>query len=65
MVKTACRIGDRGVVPGSGRPSGEANGSPLRCTCLANPVDRGAVRVPVQGAAKELDMAVSGEQQLK
>ena len=65
MVKTACSTGDMGLVPGSGRSSGEANGNPLWCTCLANPVDRGVLRVTVQGVAKELDMSVSREQQLK
>ena len=65
MVKTACSTGDMGLAPGSGRSSGEANGNPLWCTCLANPVDRGVLRVTVQGVAKELDMSVSREQQLK
>ena len=31
-----------GLIPGSGRPSGGGNGSPLQCSCLENPMDRGA-----------------------
>ena len=28
---------DAGSVPGSGRPPGEGNGSPLQCSCLESP----------------------------
>ena len=34
--------GDVGLIPGSGRSPGEGNGSPLQCSCLENPMDRGA-----------------------
>ena len=34
--------GDFGSIPGSGRSSGERNGSPLQCSCWGNPMDRGA-----------------------
>ena len=34
--------GDEGSVPGLGRSPGEGNGSPLQCSYLENPVDRGA-----------------------
>ena len=37
-------------------PHGEGNGNPLWYSCLANPVDRGAWRAIVHGAAKEWDM---------
>ena len=36
---------------------GEGNGSPLYCSCLGNPLDRGAWQAIVHGVAKELDMA--------
>ena len=36
-------------------PRGEGNGNPLWYSCLANPVDRGAWRAVVHGAAKEWD----------
>ena len=34
--------GDVGSIPGSGRSPGEENGNPLQCSCLENPMDRGA-----------------------
>ena len=47
--------GDAGSTPGSGRSPGEGNGNPLQCSCLKNPMDRGAWRATVHGIA-ELDM---------
>ena len=41
-----------GLIPGSGRCPGEGNGSPLQCSCLENPMDRGAWGVTVHGVAK-------------
>ena len=35
---------DTGLIPGSGRSSGEGNGNPLQYSCLENPMDRGAWR---------------------
>ena len=29
-------------VPGLGRPPGGGHGNPLQCSCLENPMDRGA-----------------------
>ena len=34
--------GNLGSIPGSGRSSGERNGTPLQYPCLKNPVDGGA-----------------------
>ena len=34
--------GDVGSIPGSGRSPGAGNGSPLQCSFLENPVNRGA-----------------------
>ena len=39
---SACDAGDPGLIPGSGRSPGEGNGNPLQCSCLENPMDRGA-----------------------
>ena len=39
---SACNAGDLGLIPGSGRSSGEGNGNPLQYSCLENPMDRGA-----------------------
>ena len=38
---------DSGSIPGSGRSSGEGNGSPLQLSCLENPMDRGAWQATV------------------
>ena len=40
--ETACNAGDLGLIPGSGRSSGEKNGNPFQYCCLENPMDRGA-----------------------
>ena len=48
--------GDSGSIPGLGRSPGEGNGNPPQCSCLGNPVDRGAWQAIVHGVAKELDM---------
>ena len=39
---SAYNVGDPGSIPGSGRSSGEGNGTPLQYSCLENPVDKGA-----------------------
>ena len=41
-----------GLIPELGRLPGEGNGSPLQCSCLGNPMDRGAWRATVPGVAK-------------
>ena len=37
----ACKVGDLGSIPGSGRSPGEGNGNLLQYYCLKNPVDGG------------------------
>ena len=49
--ESACNAGDPGLIPGSGRSSGEGNENPLHCSCLENPMDRGAWWSPVCGIA--------------
>ena len=49
--------GDVGSIFGSGRPPGGGNGNPLQYSCLGNPMDRGAWRATVHGAAKESDVS--------
>ena len=34
--------GDMSLIPGLGRSPGAGNGNPLQCSCLENPMDRGA-----------------------
>ena len=50
--KSACNAGYLGSIPGSGRSSGEGNGSPLQYSCLENPMDGGAWWATVHGVAK-------------
>ena len=45
----ACKAGDLGLIPGSGRFPGEGNGNPLQYSCLKNPTDRGAWWATVHG----------------
>ena len=45
-------VRDTGSIPGSGRSPGEGNGSPIQCSCLENPMDRGAWRATVHGVAE-------------
>ena len=44
--------GDVGWIPGLGRSPGEGNGNPLQCSCLENPMDRGAWWATVHGVAE-------------
>ena len=48
--------GDLSSIPGSGRSPGGGNGNPLQCSCLENPMDRGAWWATVHGVTKESDM---------
>ena len=48
----ARNAGDPGLVPVSGRSPGAGNGHPLQCSCLENPMDRGAWWAIVHGVAK-------------
>ena len=41
-----------GSIPGLERSPGGGHGNPLQCSCLENPMDRGAWRATVQGVAK-------------
>ena len=43
---------DAGSIPGSGRFPGGGHGNLLQCSCLENPMDRGARRATVHRVAK-------------
>ena len=45
--------GDMGSIPGSGRSSGEGNGTPLQSSCLGKPMNRGAWWATVSGVPEE------------
>ena len=49
---SAYNAGDPGSIPGLGRSPGEGNGTPLRCSCLENPIDGGAWWATVLGVTK-------------
>ena len=44
--------GDVGSIPVLGRSPGGGHGNPLQCSCLENPMDRGAWRATVHGVAE-------------
>ena len=50
--ESACSMGDPGLISGSGRSPGGGNGNSLQCSCLGNPMDRGAWWATVRGVAK-------------
>ena len=50
--ESACKAGDLDSIPGLGRSSGGGRGNPLQYFCVKNPMDRGAWRATVHGAAK-------------
>ena len=53
MVKTPhTNAGDLGLIPRLGRSPREGNGNPFQCSCLENPMDRGAWQVIVHGVTK-------------
>ena len=45
-------VTDTGLIPGSGRSTGEGNGNPLQYSCLGNPMDRVAWWATVHGVTK-------------
>ena len=45
-------ITDKSWIAGSGRSPGGGNGNPLQCSCLENPMDRGAWWATVHGVTK-------------
>ena len=44
--------GKVGSIPGSRRSPGEGNSSALQCSCLGNPMDKGAWQATVHGVSK-------------
>ena len=50
--ESACSAGGLGLIPGSGRASGEGNGNPLQYSGLENPMNSGAWQATVCGVSK-------------
>ena len=44
---TAGDVHDRALIPESGRSPGGGNGNTLQCSCLEDPMDRGACKATV------------------
>ena len=51
--ESACKVGDPGSIPGSGRSPGEGNDNPLQHPCLENSMDRGTWQVHSLWGRKE------------
>ena len=49
---SAGNIRDTGLTPGLGIYPGGGYGNPLQCSCLENPMDRGAWRAMVHGVTE-------------
>ena len=50
--ESTCNPGDTVSIPRSGRSPGEGNDNPLLCSCLQNPMDKGAWWATVYGVAE-------------
>ena len=55
--ESACKAGDPGSIPGSGRFPREVNGNTPQYSCLENPMDRGARQATVHEVAKSPNLA--------
>ena len=47
-------VGDVSLIPKSGRSPRGGHGNPLQCSCLENPMDRGAWQAIVHGVTNSL-----------
>ena len=52
--KSACNAGGLDSILGLGKSLGEANGYPLKQSCLENHMDRGAWQVTIHGVAERV-----------
>ena len=59
--ESAFNVGERGLIPGSGRSPGRGKGNPLQYSCLENPMNRGAWWASPQ-ASKESDTTEATQQ---
>ena len=50
--ESACNTGDPGLIPGFRRSPGGGHGNLLQCSCLENPMDRGAGGLQSVGSQK-------------
>ena len=57
-------VEDAGLIPGSGRSSGEGKGNSLQYSCLKHPMDRGAWRATAMGSQRVRHNLATKEQQV-
>ena len=50
--ESACNARNVDLIPGWEKCPGERNGNPLQCSCLGNPLDRGAWSAIVHGVTR-------------
>ena len=50
--ESTCNAREPGSIPRAGRSPGEGNGNLLQCSCLDNPMDRGAWQATVHSIAR-------------
>ena len=61
MVKTLpAKQENASPIPGLGRSPREGNGNPLQCSCLENPLDRGAWRLQSRGHKGSVLLTATG-----
>jgi len=51
-LKSACSVGDQGLIPGLGRSLGEGNDNPLQYSCLENSMGREAGGLQSMGSQR-------------
>ena len=51
-IESACRAGNLGSIPGSGKFPGKGNDNLLQCSCPENSMDRGDSQAIVHGVTK-------------
>ena len=56
LTANAIDLRDVCLIPGLGRYPGGGHGSPLKDSCLENPVDRGAWQATVQGFTRHREL---------
>ena len=54
--ESTCSVGDKDLIPGSGRYPGEGNSNPLQYSCLGNPMDLRSLVSYSPWGRKEVDM---------
>ena len=58
-----CQAADVSLTTELGRSPGKGNGNPLQCSCLGNPMGRGAWQATVHGVAKKSDHDLANKYQ--